>query len=174
VGEGKGEGNMAQQPPLLTERARAMRRQPTEAERKLWVALRSGALAGHRFRRQHPIPPFVVDLACPPATLVVELDGGQHAASRSDPARQRALEERGWRVLRFWNNEVLANLEGVLTVILAAVSEQPSPSPSPIGRRERGLQQRRETSEAGPGVAAKKRETPSWSPRPPTGGRGCG
>jgi very-short-patch-repair endonuclease len=105
------------------ERARRLRREGTDVERAMWAILRDRRLAGSKFRRQHPIGPFVADFACLDARLVVELDGGQHAEHpAADAARTGFLESRGLRVLRFWNNEVLTNREGVLTVILEAVA----------------------------------------------------
>ena len=107
----------------LKHRARELRSQPTDAERTLWRLLRQEQLGGWRFRRQHPIPPYITDFACIEAKLVVEADGGQHAESSYDEARDRHLRSFGWRVLRFWNNEVLANPEGVAGTILAALSD---------------------------------------------------
>ncbi|HYG91676.1 MAG TPA: endonuclease domain-containing protein [Azospirillum sp.] len=106
----------------LKYRARELRTQPTDAERKLWRMLRGSQLGGWRFRRQHPIPPYIADFACLEAKLVVEADGGQHADSAYDDVRDRHLRSLGWRVLRFWNNEVLSNPEGVAQMILAALS----------------------------------------------------
>jgi len=103
--------------------ARTLRHQATDAERLLWSRLRDQRLAGYKFRRQHPIGPYVVDFACVERHLVVEVDGGQHALDSErarDEERTRRIEAEGFRVLRFWNNEVLTNLEGVLEAILAA------------------------------------------------------
>jgi len=99
--------------------ARNLRNAPTPAERKLWRAIR-GEARGVRFRRQHPIPPHVADFACLEARLVVEVDGGQHGQAR-DAARDRDMRALGWRVLRFWNNEVMENLDGVLEVLVREV-----------------------------------------------------
>lgn len=100
-----------------------MRRQPTDAETRLWLAFKDRRLGPYKFRRQHPIDRYIVDSACLEPKLVIELDGGQHAAQVPyDDARTRRLEALGFRVLRFWNNDVLANTEGVLTMILAALS----------------------------------------------------
>lgn len=105
----------------------------TDAERKLWYHLRGGRLGGFRFRRQHPIPPYVLDFYCYAAKLVVELDGGQHI-EEADAARTRALEARGLRVIRFWNNDVLSNTEAVLEAILSALQARPlTPTPLPSG-----------------------------------------
>jgi very-short-patch-repair endonuclease len=102
--------------------ARRLRRDATEVERRMWQLLRSRALAGWKFRRQHPIERYVADFACPAAKLVIELDGGQHAErAAQDAERTSALARHGWRVLRFWNTEVVENAEGVAETILAAL-----------------------------------------------------
>jgi very-short-patch-repair endonuclease len=111
----------------ITARARQLRRAMTEAERALWRLLRSRALGAAKFRRQHPIPPYVADFACVAARLAVEVDGGQHGGPR-DSARDAALARAGWRVLRVWNTEVLTNPEGVLQVVLAALRGAAPPS----------------------------------------------
>jgi very-short-patch-repair endonuclease len=99
-------------------RARALRREMTEAEKRLWLLLRSRQTKGYRFRRQVPIGHFIADFVCHEARLIVEIDGGQHdPLSKSEASRTRFLEGEGYRVLRFWNNEVLANPEGARTVI---------------------------------------------------------
>jgi very-short-patch-repair endonuclease len=103
--------------------ARALRRAMTDAERKLWFALRDRRLAG-KFRRQVPIGPYFADLVCFETRLVIEVDGGQHANSARDARRDRWFEANRFRVLRFWNNDVLSNLEGVLSVIADAVRSQ--------------------------------------------------
>jgi very-short-patch-repair endonuclease len=102
-----------------THRARGLRADLTNAERKLWYRLRDRRLAGYKFRRQVPVGPWVVDFLCKDQSLVVELDGGQHAGSRRDRRRDTDLARRGYRVLRFWNPDVLQNPDGVLTVILS-------------------------------------------------------
>jgi len=112
----------------MTKRVRALRRDTTDAEQMLWHGLRYEQLAW-RFRRQHAIPPYVVDFACLEARLVVEADGGQHALPGEHELRDEALERRGWRVLRFWNNEILENRAGVLQAIAAALGPHPLPPP---------------------------------------------
>jgi very-short-patch-repair endonuclease len=90
-------------------RARALRWNMTEDERRLWTVLRRKNFAGFRFRRQHPLGPYVADFFCPKAKLVIELDGSQHAEEaqmRRDDARTRWLEERNYRVLRIWNGDL--------------------------------------------------------------------
>ncbi|MCF8719556.1 endonuclease domain-containing protein [Nitrospina gracilis] len=95
-----------------------LRRNLTDAERKLWGALRNRQLQGNKFRRQVPLATYVVDFVCMEKQVVVEVDGGQHLDSAKDAKRTAALEDQGFQVLRFWNNEVLQNLDGVLQVIL--------------------------------------------------------
>jgi primosomal protein N' (replication factor Y) len=104
--------------------ARALRRQPTEAEKHLWAVLRSRRLAEFKFRRQHPIGPFVADFVCLTHHLVIEADGSQHADSEDDAGRTKWLERHGWRVLRFWNNDVLARTDAVKAAILAALESE--------------------------------------------------
>ncbi|MDD3446190.1 MAG: DUF559 domain-containing protein [Zavarzinia sp.] len=116
-------------PDRITDRARRLRRDATKAERLLWRLLREAPLP-HRARRQHPILGYFADFAFIGARLIVEVDGGQHAESGSDDARTRRLEGAGWRVIRFWNNDVLENPDGVLEEIRRAL-DTPSPQPSP-------------------------------------------
>jgi very-short-patch-repair endonuclease len=98
--------------------ARRLRRDATEAERHLWRALRKLPVT-YRFRRQHPIGRRVVDFACPGCKLVIELDGGQHAMQQAaDQLRTAELSRYGYRVVRFWNNDVIDNLAGVVQTIL--------------------------------------------------------
>ena len=102
--------------------ARRLRRDQTDAERKLWSRLRDRRLYGARFRRQHPIGPFIADFCCTTAKLIVELDGGQHALQkRSDAERTAFLAGQGYRLIRFWDNEALTNTEGVLLRIIEAL-----------------------------------------------------
>ena len=114
------------------DRARELRQDMTDAEQKLWHHLRNRQLSGHKFRRQHDIDHYIADFACTEALLIVELDGGQHADQADyDERRTQHLQARGYRVLRFWNNDVLTNLEGVLTVILGSLAS-PAPHPDPL------------------------------------------
>jgi very-short-patch-repair endonuclease len=104
--------------------ARRLRREMTDAECKLWYAVRAKRFENLGFRRQVPIGPFIVDFFCPEHRLIVELDGGQHGtdeALRYDAERTDWLAANGYRVMRFWNTDVLTNLDGVLSVILEAV-----------------------------------------------------
>ncbi len=98
--------------------ARRLRSNMTDAEQQLWRQLRLKQLAGHRFRRQHPIGPFVADFACLQARLVIEVDGGQHAGSQMDIDRDAYVASRGFLVLRFWNHDVLQNMIGVVETIM--------------------------------------------------------
>lgn len=113
-------------------RARNLRAESTDAERKLWKHLRNRQLEGLKFRRQVPLFGFYADFYCESANLVVELDGGQHAnQGERDTNRTKVLQEAGILVLRFWNNEVLVNIEGVLAEI-ARVTKAASPHPVPL------------------------------------------
>jgi very-short-patch-repair endonuclease len=117
--------------------ARQMRAQPTDAERVLWQRLRHDvALIGPHFRRQALVGPFIVDFASRKAKLVIELDGGQHDwQQESDALRTRRIEAAGYRVLRFWNNDILENMSGVLSAIDAAVNADRPPTPAASGGR---------------------------------------
>ena len=110
----------------------------TDAEQKLWYRLRNRQLSDHKFRRQHEIDHYIADFACTEALLIVELDGGQHADQACyDERRTQHLQAMGYRVLRFWNNDVLTNIESVLAVILGSLaSPAPHPNPLPAGERE--------------------------------------
>ena len=107
----------------VIDRARQLRENATEAERRLWSALRDRRLRSHRFRRQHPVGNYIVDFACTRRRLIVEADGGQHAENEYDAVRTAWLESQGWCVLRFWNNDILSNAEGVVLTILKKLSE---------------------------------------------------
>jgi very-short-patch-repair endonuclease len=101
-----------------TATVRRLRRDATHAEQRLWYAQRAKCRPW-KFRRQHPIGHRVVDFACPARKLAIEIDGGQHAANRAaDAARSVELVGHGYRVIRFWNNEVMENIDGVLQVVL--------------------------------------------------------
>jgi very-short-patch-repair endonuclease len=115
-----------------TQKSRKLRNNLTEAEKKLWYYIRNKNF-GYKFRRQHPFGPYFVDFICLERKLIIELDGGQHFNSISDKFRDDFLEKEGYHVLRFWNNEVLENIEGVLLKIKNNI-ELPSPNPSPQGR----------------------------------------
>ena len=105
--------------PILTENARSLRKDMTDTERRLWHVLREKQLLDCRFRRQHPIGPYIADFACIDKKLLIELDGGQHQEQIAyDQHRTAFLEMQGWQVLRFWNNDVLNNMDGVLMTII--------------------------------------------------------
>jgi very-short-patch-repair endonuclease len=116
---------------LLRKRARALRRDSTDAERIVWQALRAHRLNGEAFRRQTPIGPYVADFVCHRAGLIVEIDGGQHfetEQAQRDVRRTAYLRSKGFRVLRFTNLDVIQNRDGVLETIAAALAASPSPA----------------------------------------------
>jgi very-short-patch-repair endonuclease len=115
-----------------------MRATPTNAERKLWWHLRHRLkLPNSHFRRQVRLGSYIVDFVNHAAGIVIEVDGSQHATrSAADAVRTKFLGEEGYRVLRFWNNDVLANIDGVLEVIHSAITSTPTPNPSPQGGGE--------------------------------------
>ena len=126
--------------------ARALRREMTDAERLLWLHLRRKQLAGFRFRRQYSIGPYIADFVCLEAKLVVEVDGGQHVQSLQDEDRDNLLSELGFRVVRFWNSDMLNDVGRVLAEILRVLaSNSPLPPSGPLpphageGDQERSL-----------------------------------
>ena len=109
---------------------RRLRNAPTDAEHRLWQRLRGRQIEACKFRRQHPYADFILDFVCLERQTVVELDGSQHAgAGDRDTARTLALEADGFTVLRFWNNEVFENIEGVLEAIRQCLESRETPSP---------------------------------------------
>lgn len=122
---------MAKFRPRQTKRVQQLRNNATDAERRLWRHLSRRQLEGFKFSRQMPVGPFVCDFMCRERRLVIELDGGQHAESIRDASRTEFLESEGYRVIRFWNNEVLGNVDGVLSVIAEALKTSPPLSPLP-------------------------------------------
>jgi very-short-patch-repair endonuclease len=113
-------------------RARSLRVAATNAEKHLWKFLRGLKAPGIHFRRQGPIGAFIVDFCCHAAKLIVEIDGGQHntdEALKRDAVRTAWLKQRGYRVLRFWNNDVLGNAPGVVEHIQSALKHTPTPTP---------------------------------------------
>jgi very-short-patch-repair endonuclease len=108
-----------------------MRSEPTPAEHRLWQILRAHRFADHKFRRQVPIDFYIADFICIARRLIIELDGGQHAASTGDERRDAYLKQQGFQLLRIWNNEILENEEGVADIILSALRSPPLPNPSP-------------------------------------------
>ena len=120
-------------PSTPNSRARALRSRMTDAECKLWFALRDRRFADFKFRRQVPVGPFIADFVCYNARVVIEVDGGQHAESSSDARRDRWFAANEFLVLRFWNNDVLHNLEGVLTSLLETLQNR-TPHPARAAR----------------------------------------
>jgi very-short-patch-repair endonuclease len=118
-GRGLGEGNLKQKNAMnLNNKARALRKNQTDVELLLWQQLRNRRLCSYKFRRQFPIAPYVADFACLELKLIIELDGGQHADQISyDNQRSLFLEQRGFKVIRFWNNDVIQNTTGILEAI---------------------------------------------------------
>src|SRR5438477_4927561 len=124
MGAGWGGGDVG------TSSARRLRQNRTEAERALWARLRRKQLDGVRFRQQVPLGRYVVDFLCFERRLIIEVDGGQHAlAMPADRARAAWLEERGFRLIRFWNHDVLKNMDGVIESVLKALRASVSPPP---------------------------------------------
>ena len=133
-GRGKGWGLSAERLAELHARAREMRRNPTEPELRLWRNLSGKRLGGFKFRRQEVMPPRIFDFFCPSARLVVEVDGHTHDPV-TDAMADRRLAERGYKVLRFTNEDVMSNMDGVIFAILQALecAESAHPNPSPEG-----------------------------------------
>src|ERR1044072_7746320 len=116
---------------IKTARARRLRLNSTNAELRLWNKLRSRSIDRCKFVRQEPIGPYIVDFVCRERRLIIEVDGGQHADNERDRLRDRWLIDHNYRVLRFWNNDVLGNTNGVLEAIATALHAE---SPPQIGR----------------------------------------
>src|SRR5206468_2088009 len=122
----------------LRDRAREMRANPTPAERRLWSMLRNRRMLAFKFKRQHVIAPYIVDFACLERSLIIEADGSQHADNISDRQRDAYLRRLGFRVLRFWNNDVIENAAGVFELIYAELHTPHPPTaarwapPSPV------------------------------------------
>ena len=129
-------GGCKLKPLNLTQTAKELRVRSTDAERLLWHHLKSRQLNGLKFRRQEQIGRFIADFVCYECRLIIEADGGQHAVEQEKDAERTAwLELQGFRVLRFWNNEILSNIEGVLEVIIQATT---TPHPVPLPQRGEG------------------------------------
>ncbi len=111
----------------LAKTAKALRGKSTDAEMLLWKHLRSKQLEGLKFRRQQPVGKYIVDFICSEKRIIIEVDGGQHFESESDIARDSWLNNQNFKVLRFWNNEVLVNIQGVLERIRDHCLSSPSP-----------------------------------------------
>ncbi|MET2829968.1 endonuclease domain-containing protein [Mesorhizobium shangrilense] len=111
-------------PPTKRSFARALRREMTEAEGRLWQELRDRRLDRIKFRRQMPVGKYIADFACLEASLIIEIDGSQHAESDSDRIRDADLKARGFRILRFWNDDVLKDMNAVCDTIIAYVRDR--------------------------------------------------
>jgi len=138
--------------------ARRLRANQTGAEMALWRELRKLETKGTHFRRQVPVGPYVADFACLASRLVIELDGSQHGEKLNkvrDEARTRWLESEGYRVLRFWNNDLIENLEGALEVVYAALYGSRDSEPVPLRH------DRRRKNHPTPARSA-RRPSPSW------------
>ncbi|HOQ67429.1 MAG TPA: endonuclease domain-containing protein [Candidatus Atribacteria bacterium] len=112
--------------------ARGLRKRQTDAERVLWNKLRNKQIEGVKFRRQQPIGSYIVDFVSLEIKLIIEIDGGQHNGRRvreKDEEREKWLKGKGYQILRFWNNDVLTNIEGVLEKIKENLEEEKTPSP---------------------------------------------
>lgn len=124
----------------ISPHAAPLRRLQTDAESALWAQLRARRLGGYKFRRQWTLGPFIADFCCLDTNLIAEADGGQHMPE-VDRDRTEYLRARGFRILRFWNNDVLTNMDGVLTTILEALNtsrREEDPHPSPLPRAGEG------------------------------------
>ncbi|MGH8504492.1 MAG: endonuclease domain-containing protein, partial [Stenotrophobium sp.] len=126
-------------PDRLQSFAKSLRRRMTESEQMLWLHLRAHRFQGHKCKRQQPLGPYIADFVCFSARLIVEVDGSQHLKNPHDAKRDEWFEENGFRVLRFWNDQVLQETEAVLEEILRVV--EAAPLPQPLSRNGRGEQE---------------------------------
>jgi len=124
---------------ITTGLARRLRRDSTSAELRLWNRLRGRAINEHKFVRQQPLGRYVVGFLCREKRLVIEVDGGQHSDSARDRVRDQWLREHNYRVLRFWNNDIMSNIDGVLEVIAVTLHEASPPHPVPASGGNRPL-----------------------------------
>ena len=129
---------------IRTGLARRLRRDSTSAELRLWNRLRSRSIGGEKFVRQQPIGRYVVDFMCREKRLVIEVYGGQHAESARDQVRDQWLREHNYRILRFWNNDIMSNMDGVLETIAEALRAEAPPHPAPASGGNRPLPARGE------------------------------
>ena len=118
--------------------AKVLRKNMTQAEQRLWRHPRAHRMCGQKFRRQQPLGPYIVDFVHFGARLVVEADGGQHNGSSNDAARDACLQGRGFTALRFWNHDILQNIEAVLEVVLNEIAKGAPSPPAPLPQGERG------------------------------------
>ena len=132
VGEGaRGARSRPRKDQKLLKFAKQMRSDATKSEARLWAVLRAKKLDGWKFKRQVPLGPFIADFVCFDARLVIEADGGQHSERESDDMRDRWFADNGFRVLRFWNNEIMDNMDGVVAALRQALTPSPT-SPSTV------------------------------------------
>jgi very-short-patch-repair endonuclease len=132
--------------PQTTQNARQLRAAMTNAERRLWHSLRVRQIDGHKFRRQYPLGRYIVDFVCLERRLIVEVDGGQHSERHvEDAIRSQWLRNKGFCVIRFWNNEIMNNLEGVTTMIRQALQMKGEPPSLPSPSQGEGVETRHET-----------------------------
>ncbi len=109
----------------IRQKTKQLRSNSTDAERNLWAHIRNRRLEGWKFRRQLPVGQYIVDFACPELRLIIEIDGGQHAEQiHDDLGRTKFLQTKGYRVVRFWNNEVPGNIEAVLEALTLTLSQR--------------------------------------------------
>lgn len=114
---------------MASPNARRLRKNQTEAEQRLWMHLRRKQIDQHRFGQQVPLGPYIADFVCLSARLIIEVDGGQHSERIAEDSERTAwLESQNFRVLRFWNNDVFENIDGVITTIVTALEGPPSPT----------------------------------------------
>jgi very-short-patch-repair endonuclease len=124
----------------LRNAAKSLRKQATNTEWSLWFHLQAKQLEGLKFRRQQPIGKYVVDFVCFEKKIIIEVDGGQHSENDYDKERDEWLKKEGFKVLRFWDNEVLSNMAGVLEVIRSHCLKSPSPTPPLMeGEKQEGV-----------------------------------
>jgi very-short-patch-repair endonuclease len=158
---------------MTLENARKLRKNATECERLLWLHLRAHRLQGFKFKRQQPIGPYIVDFVCLEARCIVEADGGQHSEQAEyDARRDHWFRSQGFIVLRFWNNDILNNTEGVLATIFAACRDYVnSPSPQPLPHQGGGAKESVPVERSGPdlGVASSENTASAKSPELPPG-----
>jgi very-short-patch-repair endonuclease len=124
AGEGRGEGVWKDKRHTSAIKAKRLRKIPTDAENRLWQKIRSRQVCDCKFRRQYPIERYVADFICVEKRLIVEVDGGQHCENKKDEIRTAFLESKGYEVIRFWNNEVLGSIEGVIDTLTLTLSRR--------------------------------------------------
>jgi very-short-patch-repair endonuclease len=132
AGEGWGEGESWKKRHASSLKAKNLRQNQTDAEKKFWYEVKAKRFQDLKFKRQYLVGPYYADFACPEEKIIVEIDGGQHNENVKDELRTKYLEKEGFQVIRFWNDEVLSNMEGVLLTLSLALSR----------KRERGSQEK--------------------------------